>query len=190
VELTLAQGASTETAHFIRKHYITFTGDLTAYCATRRTRNATWQTSNTLTLAHTNTIPTSRLPHIVSPVYVKVPQFMGSFNTCIIRTHYVAQCWKQVPPDFGNTPTVMERLEQVEMFHFYMRRHGKDWNRSKFSTSICPATVHLYGASYNTATETKFTFNWAPDSCNLRSDRFNEQFRLRHGSATRGRLPK
>ena len=92
VELTVAHGASTETGHFITKHYITFTGDLTAYCATRRTRNATWQTSNTLTLAHTNTIPTSRLPHIVSPVYVKVPQFMGSFNTCIIRTHYVAQC--------------------------------------------------------------------------------------------------
>ena len=44
VELTVAQGAYTETAQFITKHYITFTGDLTAYCATWRTRNATWQT--------------------------------------------------------------------------------------------------------------------------------------------------
>jgi len=30
VELTVAQGASTKTAHFITKHYITFPGDLTA----------------------------------------------------------------------------------------------------------------------------------------------------------------
>ena len=70
VELTVAQGASTETAHFITKHYITFTGDLMAYCATRHTRNATWQTSTTLNSAHTNTIPTSRLPHSMSLQYM------------------------------------------------------------------------------------------------------------------------
>jgi hypothetical protein len=27
-----------------------------------------------------------------SPVYVKVSQFMGSLNTCIMCIHYVAQC--------------------------------------------------------------------------------------------------
>jgi hypothetical protein len=61
---------------------------------------------------------------VVSPVYVKVAQFMGSFNTCIISIHYVAQCWEQVPPDFGNTAMMMERLELVEIFDFHMPSHG------------------------------------------------------------------
>ena len=50
VELIVAQGASTERAHFItnRENYLlsqTFTVDLTAHCATRRTTNTTTQTS-------------------------------------------------------------------------------------------------------------------------------------------------
>ena len=40
---------------------VTFTGDLTAHCATRLTRNTSNQTSK-LTVAHTNTILTSSLP--------------------------------------------------------------------------------------------------------------------------------
>jgi hypothetical protein len=61
----------------------------------------------------------------------------------------------------------MERLEQVEIFHFHMPHHG---------------------TTYNTATETTFTIGGARDSCNLPSDRFNVQFRLRHGSRTHNNL--
>ena len=86
-----------------------------------------------------NTIPPES--HLVgllyiSPVCVEVPQFMGILNTCIISTHYVAQSWEQVPPEFGITLIVME---QVEIFEF-----------------LCRATAHTYGASYNTATDTTF----------------------------------
>jgi len=66
VELIVAKEVSTQTAHFITKQEnysftLTFTGDLTANCATRCTRNTTRKTS-TLGLAHTNTVTTSRLP--------------------------------------------------------------------------------------------------------------------------------
>ena len=56
-----------------------------------------------LSLAHTNTVSTSRLPttQYEYPVYVEVPQIMGSLITCKMCTHYVAQCWKQVPQEFG-----------------------------------------------------------------------------------------
>jgi hypothetical protein len=60
----------------------------------------------------------------VCPVYVMVPKFICSLNMCIICTHYVAQCWEQVPPEFGITQIVMERLEQVEIFDFQLPRHG------------------------------------------------------------------
>ena len=60
----------------------------------------------------------------------------------------------------------------------------------KFSTFTCRATARLYGASYNTATETTFTISGAHYNCNVPSDRFNVQFRLRHGSATDGRHPQ
>ena len=76
VELIVAQGVSTETAHFITKQEnylisLTFTVDLTAHCATRRTRNTDKQTS-ILNLAHKNTVTTSRLPttQYDSPLYV------------------------------------------------------------------------------------------------------------------------
>jgi len=52
------------------------------------------------------------------------------------------------------------------------------------------ATEHSYGASYNLATGTAFTISGARDSCNVPSDRFNVQFRLRLGSATSGRHPQ
>jgi hypothetical protein len=61
-----------------------------------------------------------------------------------------------------------------------------DWNRWKFSTFTCRATTHSYAASYNTATETTFTISVVRDSRNVPSDRFNVQFRLRHGAPTLG----
>ena len=78
----------------------------------------------------------------------------------IIWTHYVAQCWEQVPPDFRITLIVMERMEQVEIFDVH----------------ICTAQVKTQQQKVH-------------DSCNVPSDRFNVQFRLRHGSPTRGHKP-
>jgi hypothetical protein len=48
---------------------LTFTADLTAHCATSRTSNTTTQPS-TSHLAHTNTVPTSRLPHSITFQYM------------------------------------------------------------------------------------------------------------------------
>jgi len=104
----------------------------------------------------------------VPPVYVKVSQLIGSLNTSIICTHYVAQCREQVTPEFGIT-LMMD-----------------DWNRWKFSTFNCRATAHLYGAHYNRATETTFTVRGDRNSCNVPSGRFNGQFRSRHGLQTEG----
>jgi len=60
----------------------------------------------------------------VSPVYVVVPKFMDSLNMCIIRTHYLAQCWEQDTPEFGIMLTEMERLEHVEIFDFQLPDHS------------------------------------------------------------------
>jgi hypothetical protein len=90
VELNVAEGANhrNSTLHYkigkLPSFTLTFTGDLTAHCATRLTRNTTRQTSM-LCLAHTNTVPTSTLPHI-SPVYVEVPQVMGNLNANNMHT--------------------------------------------------------------------------------------------------------
>jgi len=125
VELIVAQGGihRNSTLHYKTgklpsPHFtLTFTGALTAHCATRRTNQAN--------------LYVKLGPHkhcynkqYESPVYVEVPQFMGSLNTCKICTHYVAQCWEQVPQEFGITLIVMVRLQQVEMFGFPMARHG------------------------------------------------------------------
>ena len=56
-----------------------------------------------------------------SPVHVKVPQFMGSLNTCIMKTYYMAQCWEQDTLQFELRDA---RLEMVENFDLQMSRHG------------------------------------------------------------------
>ena len=42
----------------------------------------------------------------------------------IIWTHYVAQCWEQVPAEFRITLIVMQRLEQEEIFDFHLACHA------------------------------------------------------------------
>jgi hypothetical protein len=60
----------------------------------------------------------------------------------------------------------------------------------KFFTFTCRATAHSCDSSYSTATETTFKIGGARNSCNVLNDRFNVQFRLRHGSPTRGHNPQ
>jgi hypothetical protein len=52
------------------------------------------------------------------------------------------------------------------------------------------APWHICTAQVITAIETTFTISGAHNSCNVPSDRFNMQFRLRHGSPTRGHNPQ
>jgi len=109
-------------------------------------------------MVHTNTLKTSRLPttQYESRVYIEVPQFMGTLNTCKLCTHYVEQCWEQVPQEFRITLIVM-----------------RDWNRWKFLAFLFRATEHSYGESYDFATETTFTISGARHSCNVPRDRFS-----------------
>jgi hypothetical protein len=54
-----------------------------------------------------------------------------------------------------------------------------------FSSFTSRASAHSYGERYNKAAETTFTIGGGRDSCYVLTDRFNAQFRLRHGSPTR-----
>jgi len=47
----------------------------------------------------------------------------------------------------------------------YVYSDGKTRPVAKFSIFTCCVTEDSYGARYNTATETTFTINGAPDSC-------------------------
>jgi len=143
-----------------------FTTDPTAHCTNRLNRNTTKQKS-TLTLANTNTIETSRLPHSLStictgtPIYVQFYYVHNMHLLCgtLLRTSY---------PRIRN----------------YADKRWRDWDRWKFSTFNCRTTAHSYGARYTTTTETTFTISGARDSCNVPSDRFNVKFRLRWASST------
>jgi hypothetical protein len=77
---------------------MTFTGYLTAHCATRCTRNTTRQTTK-LRLAHTYTVPTSTLPQSMT-----LQNTYRYHNLCAVSIHAqcVAQCWEQVSSGIRN----------------------------------------------------------------------------------------
>ena len=170
VELIVAQGESTETAHFITKQ------------------------ENTLFHTDIYSWPDSSLCHKVyqkhnqANFYVKLGSHKHCYNKqttyntvwlssiCsyptlwavlihIIWTHYMAQCSEKVPPEFWITLIEMET--------------GTGGN---FLLSLA-APWHIRTAQVITQ-EQKLH-----DSCNVPSDQFNVQFCLQHGSPTRGHKP-
>jgi hypothetical protein len=94
-EVIVAQGASTGTAHFITgklpSFELSFTGNLTAHCATRLTINTTWQNRYVNFATHTHRSNWLATTLNISPVQVQVPHFIHTLNTCMIFTHYVSQ---------------------------------------------------------------------------------------------------
>jgi hypothetical protein len=134
---------------------LTFTGDMTAHCATRQT--------STLNLAHTNTVVKNRLAYSMSPAQskgtllyaeLKLATYKGQ---CIISTHYVVQCCEQVLPEFGIA--VME-VAQVEILDF------------------CIPLMHFM-------TENTFTITGVPDNCTVPNTQLKVQIGLWNHVITR-----
>ena len=129
VELTVAQWASTETAHCITKQenyllshwHLQRTGQRTVPQGVPETQTGKplcyeWPTQTPLQQAGYHTVWLSSI--------CSYPNLWAVFNTCIIWTHYVAQCRKQVPKELKITLIVMERLVRVEISAFHVPHHG------------------------------------------------------------------
>jgi len=107
VELITVQGAITQTAHFITKEenyllsqwHLQVTDSALCHKAYQKCGPAYLYVNFGPHKHHSNVQATSQ---DVSSVHVEESQLMGSINMCIICTHYVAQCWKQVPTIIWN----------------------------------------------------------------------------------------